>query len=348
MRTLRSVGPYVLLSLAGCSTVVRGAASFDDASSTDAPVVEASVVDAGPPPDAPAPLDVPAPRDVSAPTDLPTPTDTSIAPDVVSAVDVASAVDVPVHPDAGVADPARCAHGCGAGEVCTMSGLGDSFCARMCTNGSAATETAQCGGGRTCLDNANGALGTGACTHPCDAAAASGSPGSCPRGQLCTGFWLMSMTGMPDAAGCVPWCSTDADCAGEPGRSFCNARTGSCGSTGDVGIGQADGTPCDPTTLAQCRGLCVGISATRMTQGICASFIDLAVRPNCPDPNFMAPLRRPGDNLGLCIYQSCVHNADCARGFVCRYQEDPSSGMVVPGSPLYCDYPTMAQPTGIP
>jgi hypothetical protein len=135
---------------------------------------------------------------------------------------------------------------------------------------------------------------------------------------------------------------------------------GWCATVGHDPTKRPDGAPCDPTMhgLApgeslrrniQCRGACFGINPTVPSQGICGSHLALSASPSCPDgPATMAPETPPAaDDLTLCIIRRCVSNTDCMVPHVCRYLED---GMGSPLTPLppYCQYPSPAQPRGIP
>jgi hypothetical protein len=85
------------------------------------------------------------------------------------------------------------------------------------------------------------------------------------------------------------------------------------------------------------------------TQGICGSYVNVAVTPRCPDdPDALLPDTGPDpDNYGVCLYRLCRVNADCRAPLVCRYDESPDGRPDLRG-PTWCMYPTTAQPGGTP
>ena len=137
----------------------------------------------------------------------------------------------------------------------------------------------------------------------------------------------------------------------------CNARTGTCGTTGVDTTRLVDGSPCNPTITVsvpgsttpqniQCRGIC--FRAGTATQGICGSLINAAVSTTCADdPVNVAPRAPMGtDNLAICIWRNCTRGTDCRAPHICRYPEDAANLPVTDADPL-CDYPTSAQPRSI-
>jgi hypothetical protein len=173
---------------------------------------------------------------------------------------------------------------------------------------------------------------------------------------VCTGFWFSQNGGVPDSPGCYPFCQNDAECVGvvngDAGTMFCNNRTGRCSNTGVNPTLRADGEPCNPmeistTGRAQCRGLCFAVSAADRTRGNCGSFLNIQVTPTCPDrPTEIQPITRANDNQGICIFRTCMRNADCTSPHVCVYPED-AAGVPVTTAPPNCLYPTASQPNGI-
>jgi hypothetical protein len=182
----------------------------------------------------------------------------------------------------------------------------------MCTMACAsspdpAAEEAQCGEDATCLaESAVDAYCTAACTPRFRG-------GDCPAGQLCTSMWLWLPE--PDAPGCRPFCSSDADC---PPQTPCS-RFGACGFPPDLGA-LADGEPCtfpegSNYPEAPCRGACIRIDADP-SHGLCASLINLAATRDCPDDPVMAPVTG-GDDLGVCMYRRCDVDEDCTSPLIC-------------------------------
>jgi hypothetical protein len=167
--------------------------------------------------------------------------------------------------------------------------------------------------------------------------------------MLCTGFSLFVAT--PDTFGCYPHCASNSQCAS---GLVCDVRAGTCGMRAANLTGLADGSACNPSITqtvpgeanprnVQCRGRCVRVSNTSMTQGICGSYINLATTTTCPDPNTL-PLGETGDDLGLCLFRTCTRSAECTTGTICIYLED-ATGTPDTTGPRICNYPTRAQPT---
>lgn len=242
---------------------------------------------------------------------------------------------------------------CAEGQECRNIGA-NGFCTQSCEPGTVAEERMQCGGvGSTCLRGSPlSEEGQGICTRTCSTTA--GGTAGCRQGTICTGYWYNNMGGMPDSAGCFPFCSNDSQCAGvtagDGGMAVCNIRTGRCGPAPFDPTLRRDGDACNPmeiaaTMRAQCRGICFGTSNTVRTQGICGSFINVRATPVCPDDAMQPTLTRPSDNLGICLFRFCETNSNCAAGHICRYQE--AMGMPATEGPTVCDFPTTAQPTGI-
>ena len=229
-------------------------------------------------------------------------------------------------------------------------------CSRACGAGDPTADRA-CGEGATCLSLADG---VGRCARACDPTARSVSDGACPAGFVCTGRWVDSASGLPDAPGCVRFCDSDRECEPHPDGRRCSNRLGRCGSSGDDPSLRPDGWPCDPRRVAtrpgealprsvECRGWCSAIDARDPSRGVCASYIDRARRDGCPDdPAVMTPLGPAlADNLGLCRLRRCARDCECPTGALCLLTED-LSGQPVPSLPRYCLPPSGAQPTGVP
>lgn len=245
---------------------------------------------------------------------------------------------------------------CGDSLVCIPTGS-TPICTTNCENdASQANERTACGGaGSTCLTQGDTDPNS-ICTASCRPAAMTVATGACRAGFVCTGWWYTHAGATPDSPGCYPFCTSDAQC---PGGRRCNVRVGSCGTTGADLTRLPDGAPCNPSITVtvpgetqprnvQCRGICFRVSSSA-TQGICGSFVDLAVSRACPDdPANVDLLAPPGtDNLALCVYRNCTRNANCAAPHVCRYNED-ATGVPDRTQPPQCDYPTASQRTGIP
>jgi predicted small lipoprotein YifL len=244
---------------------------------------------------------------------------------------------------------------CGDALQCDTSVVGG-ICTNRCMNGTAASEQAECGGrGSTCLSG-NEMTNNGFCTRACDPGARSEATGACRAGYVCTGFWLQRM--MADDTGCLPFCANDMNCGGMTPR--CDTRVGTCSTRAPDMTRQEDGTPCNPMMTemvpgemnprnTQCRGRCFRLSSMRPTQGMCGSFINLRDATGCPDaPEQIQPRAPMGDdNLGICIFRSCMTDCDCTGALRCVYPEN-AMGMPVTMAPRLCNYPSTAQPTGVP
>lgn len=220
-------------------------------------------------------------------------------------------------PDPGEATAgARCINedGCDSALLYCSAAAPNYRCTAPCTNNASQTiESASCGGaGATCLGFGNE---IGICTAACDAIQAGGAMRRCPRGSMCTKNWLSA----PDTtAGCSNWCRDEDDCGGQP----CNPRIGACGVALNPELA-ADGQPCDPTNPeAQCRGLCLVLDPAIPNQGLCTSFINLAVRSRCWDftSAAMPPLSPDpgGDDLFFCAYRYCADSSVCPPPLQCR------------------------------
>ena len=256
----------------------------------------------------------------------------------------------------GGMDPA-----CGDTLVCIPTGT-TPMCTTNCENdASQVTERSSCGGtGSTCLTQGDGDTASSICTASCRPGAMTVATGACRAGQVCTGWWYTHSGARPDATGCFPFCSTNADCGTGAAGMVCNARTGSCGMTAVDTTRLPDGSPCNPMMRVtvpgemtarniQCRGICFSTSSARPTQGICGSFINTRIATACPDdPDALEPRAPQGaDNLAICIFRGCTTNSDCRSPHICRYPED-AMGMPATDNPPTCDYPSTAQPMGIP
>lgn len=237
------------------------------------------------------------------------------------------------------------------GLICSSAGL--------CEQGTTAEEEASCGGRfSTCLVIGNLASGGQAsvCTRACVPTATTEAMGACPSGSLCTTHWLSLTAGQVENPGCLPFCMRDSDCAGVEGETGpmerCNLRTGRCGVAPSDPAARADGLPCNPqevrsTMVNPCRGVCFLISGSQPTQGLCGSLIDVratgGVCADSPELEVRAPM---GDNLGICIFRTCVNNSQCPAGLLCAFPEDASG--VRSDRPATCAYATARQPMGIP
>ncbi|MBI5514950.1 MAG: hypothetical protein HY909_14335 [Deltaproteobacteria bacterium] len=244
---------------------------------------------------------------------------------------------------------------CGDALQCDTSVVGG-ICTNRCMNGTAASEQAECGGrGGTCLSG-NEMTNNGFCTRACDPEARSEATGACRSGFVCTGFWLQRM--MADDTGCLPFCANDMHCGGMTPR--CDVRVGTCSTRAADMTRQEDGTPCNPMMTemvpgemnprnTQCRGRCFRLSSMRPTQGMCGSFINLRDATGCPDaPEQIQPRAPMGDdNLGICIFRNCMTDCDCTGALRCIFPEN-AMGMPVTTAPRLCNYPSAAQPTGVP
>lgn len=254
---------------------------------------------------------------------------------------------------------------CGSALTC-FGDIGSGHCSARCTNGSATSEATQCGGaGGTCVQlvspNPSGTTqdertGFAYCAQQCDPQAPAGTSLACRAGMVCTRGWLRNTTYMTETAGCIPHCTSDAQCAGAVTADaqgmgvpapFCEVRVGSCRpARPNIDSLRADGQPCNPQTertTRQCRGLCLPVNAQSPTQGLCGSIINLGVTTSCPDDATNVLPRAPmGDNLALCVYRDCTATSQCGTGLICRYPE--SNGQVRTDLDRSCDYPTAAQP----
>ena len=293
----------------------------------------------------------------ASPTDAPrdTPRDTADAavPTDVPASNAGRACTMP-DPMGGM-DPV-----CGDTLVCIPTGT-TPICTTNCENdASQANERTACGGaGSTCLTQGDTDPNS-ICTASCRPAAMTVATGACRAGFVCTGWWYTHAGGRPDSTGCFPFCSQNSDCGTGAAGMVCNARTGACGTTAVDMTRLPDGSPCNPRMTVmvpgsttprnvQCRGICFSTSSMRPTEGICGSFINTRVATGCPDdPDAIDPRAPQGtDNLAICIFRSCTSNSDCRSPHICRYPED-AMGMPVTDAPTTCDYPSTAQPRGIP
>ncbi len=361
---------------AGCAFELRAIVVDDapapDITAPDAPApdvaLDLATPDAAPdaapdatfdaPPDAPLDATPDAPPDM-APLDVAPDVSADVAPDVP--VDVAP--DVPstragapcTNPDPmGGVDRASC----GAALRCLPTESTPACSLDCFDSASQSVERAMCGGGSsTCLTLGDRPDEESFCALACDPAARPGAPGSCRAGFVCTGWWFTHASGRADAPGCAGFCARDADC---PAGLRCNTREGLCGTRLPDPTRLPDGSPCDPTVTelppgetfrrnTQCRGMCLDAADFSPHQGICGSYLDLAVSSSCPDdPARVLPLTGPDpDNLALCVERSCARNADCRAPLVCRYDEDPSGAPDL-SSPTTCLYPTPSQRWGIP
>ena len=225
-------------------------------------------------------------------------------------------VEPPPAPDYG--PPNGAGHLCGndsdcEGECVVCDGWsGKSQCTTACIDSEPADEQEQCGDPEsTCVSFTPP---YGACTKACVPMEA----GNCDPGLACTSAWFARE--VRDNAGCVAFCTSDADCSF---GSQCNPRVGACGMAPAVEGLLADGEPCDPTDLdalpeSLCRGLCAGIVPTDPTHGLCASFIDRTTATECPDdPEHMKPFGPTDDELAICLYKGCSANSDCTAPLVC-------------------------------
>ncbi|MFO0626889.1 MAG: hypothetical protein U0325_14860 [Polyangiales bacterium] len=343
----RGAAGALLLGVVGCGgSVVRGGGG--DAAVDDRPTITPPV-DAGPI----------VSIDASVPRDAPLPVRDAATPDRVI-----PARDVPPAPDAGgaVVAGARCEDDAMCGPLQCAFGNAP-FCTGPCSpsgdadpDARAREEQRECGPGGACLalgDDGSGPVGI--CLAGCRTGVNPGSPGACRDGFVCTGQWLRQPDGVPDNPACFPFCRTDDQCE-DGGR--CNPRTGQCDSDGLVPTRLPDGAPCDPTRTevrpgedtprnVQCRGVCFLVSGTTRSQGICGSLLDLARSPACPDDPMRITPRFPaaGDDQAVCVFRSCVSNADCTSPLRCVWPE--RMGVPAMDQPRRCSYPTAAQPDGV-
>ncbi len=209
---------------------------------------------------------------------------------------------------------------CGA-LSCETSVAGGLCTSTTCTqNVSQANEAVPCGGaGATCLTIGDGTDATALCVKSCRPTMNA----NCRPGHVCTGWWLSHFGGTPDSPGCFPFRSDDAHCVA-PER--CNSRTGACQLAAPNPALLDDSQPCRiPTgmTPSPCKGVCFRV-VTGNPNGVCGSFVDLAISPMCPEhPEFIQPVGRMGiDNLGICIFRSCSATQCCPSGLVCEGVDD--------------------------
>jgi hypothetical protein len=249
-----------------------------------------------------------------------------------------------------VADP-----DCGEGLRCD-EGL-NGLCSRACEDlgDDDQGEALACGAeGRRCVRGEPAAR----CQLGCDPRARPGSTGACRVGEVCTGGWWLDPQYLPDAPGCVRWCSSDADCAGDARGARCNPRLGRCAAVGEDRAQRPDGFPCDPRATmivagdslprsAECRGRCFALRVGG-AEGVCGSYVDGARFSRCPDDGDVIAPRGPfgADNLTLCLWRRCVTDCGCPTGLRCLLPEGPQGPLR--GEPRLCSWPTSAQPTGVP
>ncbi len=333
------------------------------------------VMDSGVPLDAgvvrPTDNGVVAPRDLGLPTDAGTRRDVGSPIDRGSPVDVGFAVDLGFPVDAGTS-AARTTVVAGrrcitdgecfgpAGTLGCVSTIGGLVCTlgAGCDQGGVAQEEAECGGPfSTCLVYSTPNVGPqiSLCTRACVPGARSEPAGACPSGAICTTNWLQLQTAQRETPGCLPYCATDADCAGalagDASIMRCNARLGRCAvAPANLSL-RPDGALCNPmliqsTNVAQCRGTCFSLSTARPAEGLCGSFINVRTATGgCLDDAMMTPRGPAGDDLGVCIFHPCTNNAGCTGGAYCVYPED-TTGVRTDAMP-YCAYRTTLQPNGI-
>ncbi len=126
-----------------------------------------------------------------------------------------------------------------------------------------------------------------------------------------------------NAAGCLPWCHSDADCGDD---QHCNPASGLCQP--DPAEGKADGEPCDEPT--ECLG---GICDTLTTSEfkVCSSFCSVRLDTfSCHQPaDVSAPaesiclpltLYDTANDIGICL-PACDTDGDCADGTHCLEME---------------------------
>lgn len=244
---------------------------------------------------------------------------------------------------------------CAEGLRCDESRNG--LCTRACEDygDDDAAEAAACGGAsRRCVRGETAP----ACLLGCDPLARAGSAQGCAIGEVCTGGWWLDPRYLPDAPGCVRWCSADADCAGDPRGARCNPRLGRCAAEGEDRSRAPDGSPCDPRESrlvegdplprsATCRGFCARAGSSP-SEGICGSFVDRSRFARCPDDAPDVSMRGPfgADNLALCLWRRCGGDCECRGALRCLLPE--SQGRVLTAEPRFCAWPTAAQPSGQP
>jgi|GEM_PF-1012221 len=243
--------------------------------------------------------------------------------------------------DRGTCRPTFASAPCERLDTCGGSPLtcfGDGICSASCTpSGSAEEEARQCGGSArtvTCITWSNrGAV----CARRCTTAdAMGGSAGPCAAGFVCTSW------GSTDTPGCFPFCRTDGDCR-DGVYPHCNPR-GFCGADAFAPTARPDGEPCYEFDRVPCRGFCAHI--TSRADGICSSYINLAVTANCPDtPSVITPARVAGDDRARCTFRQCTRSSECTLPLRCIYPEQ--DGRIVTTARPICTYPTTLQPTGL-
>lgn len=215
----------------------------------------------------------------------------------------------PATSPAAVGDPCETDDDCLSPEMTCRRLEGPGFCTLGCQDDpDPAVEEAQCGAGNTCLRHPNG---NAYCVQACEPVTEGGA--GCPEGRACTSFELSS--GEADAPGCTNFCSADSDCAES---QYCG-RDGTCYQhlwAGDFEDRLPDGALCELRGDVACRGTCL---LQGDTQGICASVIDLARTPACPDDPTLPLIQRPGDDLAGCAFRSCGSDAGCEPPLVCRF-----------------------------
>jgi len=318
------------------------------------------------------------PRDLGSPVDAGFPVDVGFLVDNGFERDVGFPVDVGFPRDAGFALETGVTPGRTtviAGRRCTVDGdcfgaasalacvttIGGNVCTvgAGCDQGSVAAEEAACGGRyATCLVYSTPATGPqiSLCSRACVSGARTEATGACPASSICTTNWLQLQTAQTEAPGCLPFCTSDADCAGalagDASVMRCNTRLGRCTTAPVNPALRADGSLCNPmmiqsTGVAQCRGTCFSLSTARPAEGLCGSFINVRTAPaGCTDDPMMTPRGPMGDELGVCIFRECTNNVGCTGGSYCVYPED-ASGVRRDAVP-YCAYRTTLQPSGIP
>lgn len=219
---------------------------------------------------------------------------------------------------------------CGGAPLACDTTIAGGFCTANCMNGTPAMEAQQCGGaGSTCLTAGDGAQAQSNCTKTCRTRTANSG---CRAGQMCTGFWGTHEGGVPDTAGCTPFCSMDSHCAA---GERCNVRSGECGAMGVNMALLADGEPCRVPGNNQpdpCRGICFTI-INGNPNGVCGSIIDLSKTTDCPDDPMNIPaLAADGDNLAFCNFRSCSESQCCRGGLACEGQN--GEGFCVTDDPM--------------
>lgn len=326
MTHARVLASTVAALLLGCGSASPPMTVLADVpTATDAVATEVSVVDSG--------LDAAASDAASdvasdAPDDRAPPPDR--APDVVT-------TGVACSGDGVCAAPTTCDRG----PNLYTRGL----CTRPCAEPrvSPAAQLTACGfAGSTCL--ATGFFG-GRCVTACDPR----TPTVCGRGKLCSSLWFDQPGTAPDEPGCVRFCADDSDCIGDPGGPRCRRRLGVCDRGLDDPTLLADGSPCNPTGVAQCRGFCLEAIDAQPSHGVCASLIDRTRGDACPDTPMSVIVRGPmaPDQIGMCAFQRCTRNCECVTGLVCIYEEGPD-GRPITTAERTCRFATPTQRTGVP